>query len=104
MPFQRQIPIGIEEGIARMVVPPVKRKKLFMGEFWDIFRVAARIIAVCSVRIKGVEKKTGHQLIRRGEGALHFIVYHALIGESGLARLVRIRFKRQTMALLLKAK
>ncbi len=54
MVLERKIAVGIKKGIARMVVLPVKRMQVRVGQFRDIFGAPPRIVAVRRIRVKGV--------------------------------------------------
>ncbi len=43
MVFERQVAVGIEKGVAGVIVLPVKFFELFIGEGWNLSRLASRI-------------------------------------------------------------
>ena len=60
---QGKVTVGIEKGIARMVVPSVKREKVIVGQFRDLPRIAAGVEPVGGGREKRVEQGTDGHLI-----------------------------------------
>ena len=78
----RQISIGVEEGVAGMIMPLMKRHERLMGEGWNNGGLAPGVKPIGRVRIQGVGQRPSANLVRGGHGALHLIVDNPLVDQS----------------------
>ena len=98
--FEGQVAVGVEIGVAGMVMALVKGDQLGMGQSRNRRRITARIVAVGCVGIHGVEQRAAHHLIGRRHGAFHFVVHHTFVYKA-VAAGIRVRFELQAVTLLL---
>ena len=85
----RHIAVSIEENVAvgRMVIAPVEIQECLPGKLRDLFRIPAGLIRIGGIRVKGGQHLPLQHALRRGEGALHLIVNHAVQGQLPVLRL-----------------
>ena len=77
------VAVAVDEDIAvgRMVESAVEIEKSFIRKARDLVRIAAALLAVDGLGIEAGEDGVGHLGIGAGEGAAHFIVDDAAIGQ-----------------------
>ena len=87
--FQREAAIGIEPGVAGMVVGVMKPPQFLPGKIEDSVGLSAGIPAIGGRRVQCLGEAVVGQRGRIGKRALHFVVDHAL----GKQRIRTIQFK-----------
>ena len=76
-----QVSVETDIAVRGMIIFSVKIQKLFIGQLRNFLRVTAGFHSIGSVRKQMIENRAVQNLLRRREGALHFVVNHAVIGQ-----------------------
>ena len=64
-----------------MIITSVKVQELFVGQIRNILRIAAGLVGIGGIRIKGIQDLPLQHALRRGKGSLHLVVNHAIQGQ-----------------------
>ena len=95
----RDVAVGEEVGVARMVVGGVVAAEEVVVEVGDRLRRAAALMGVDGVGQQVVVELPPEACIRVGKGALHFVVHDTADRQPAGAAAVRLAARRQVMAL-----
>ncbi len=86
---RRQVAVGHEDRIARMIVPSVKRLEIVVTEVRNVLGIASRVVVIGDGRKQRRLQTLVQRAQRRAHGTLHLVVNHPFVNQitAPIARL-----------------
>src|SRR6266852_8711312 len=80
-PVQRLVAVGIEVGVAGVVMRGVKSPKLLPGEIWNVLGVSSRLVLIGETGEERAAEIALHGCLWRRQRPLHLVVNDAFVAE-----------------------